>query len=670
MNRRERRRQERMGGQAEITDDKAINTARARVRAAENRLSEGDREAAFAALKEAQTLDPENSRAWYLQAMIDFNEGRLDEASDAIVKAATQEETDPAVHANCAAIMNVCDRPMEAEASARFALELDPDMAEAYCSLGVALEAQGKTADARDNLNAAIARKPGYMEAILSLGNLSFRTGDYMAAVESFADAVRTAPENAMARTNLAIALRHLDELATAEQQCLEAIAFDPGYAEAHNALGNILLQLGDLPGAVRAFQDAMARRAGYAEAMANLAGAKFKSGDFAEAESIYLDVIEDHPHFAEAVHGLGQVLLAQGKIDEAVTRFRRAIEIRPGFGEAWMNLVDADAGNLTDEDISELGKRADDSRLAEADRIAFCLALGMAEDSREDYPAAAAAFRNGNERQQQLAARAETLFDADAFDAEVDAVIAAFDADRLAGLQGLGDPSAQMIFVCGMPRSGTTLVEQSLSVDASVHGVGEVDILSGLLEDYPNDVAALTPDQIRDLADTYLRRLPRRPNDGVWVVDKTPQNVFFLGLAQVLFPSAKVVHCTRDDRDVALSCYMHSFNAAGLQWSSDLQSIRRYTKTVGRMMRHWHDVLSLPILDVDYESLIDTPEKTTKELAAFVGMDWQAAMAAPHDSAGAALTAANWHVRQPLYRSSIGRWKRYAEHLDFAAFE
>lgn len=667
MNRRERRRQERLGGEAAVTDDKAVNTAKARVRAAENRLQEGDRSGALDALREAQTLDPENTRAWYLQAMIDFNAGRLDDAADAIVKAATNEQSDAAVHANCAAIMNVCDRPMEAEASARYALELDPDMAEAYCNLGVALEAQGKIADARENLTIAISKKPGYMEAILSLGNLSFRTGDYMTAVESFADAVRAAPENAMARTNLAIALRHLGELATAEQQCLEAIAIDPGYAEAHNALGNILLQLGDLPGAIKAFEDAMARREGYAEAMANLAGAKFKSGDYAEAESAYIDVIESHPQFAEAVHGLGVVLLAQGKRDDAVARFRRAVEIRPGFGEAWMNIVDADANAISDDDLQELRKRADDSRLADADRTAFAFALGAAEDARKDYAAAAAAYLDGNKRRVQAATRADTLFDADAFDAEVASVIAAFDTERLSALKEYGDAAAQIVFVCGMPRSGSTLVEQALAAHPEIHGVGEADILSGLLDDYPNAVESLTAEEIRGLADSYVRRLSRRPSDNGWVVDKTPQNVFFLGLAQILFPSAKVIHCARDPRDVAISCFMQNFKASGLEWSSDLESIRRYAEAEQRMMQHWRETLSLPILDLTYEAFVDAPEDATRQLADFLDLEWDSAMSEPHLSSGAVLTASNWQVRKPVYRTSIGRWEAYADILNMA---
>ncbi len=669
MNRRERRRQERLGGEAEITSDKAKNTARARVRAAEIKLKEGDDAGARDALREAQTLDPENSRAWYVQAMLDFNAGRLDEAADAIVNAATNEETDPAVHANCAAIMNVCDRPMEAEAAARFALELDPEMPEAFCNLGVALEAQGKVPEARESLVAAIARKPDYFEAMISLGNLSFRSGDYMAAVEMFADAVRSAPHHAMARTNLGIALRYLGELSTAEQQCLEAIALDPNYAEAHNALGNVRLQRGDLPGAVKSFEEAVSRRQNYAEAMSNLAAAHFKSGDYAAAERAFVDVIDVHPTFAEAAHGLGVVLLAQGRTDDALRRFRKAVELRPGYGEAWMNIIDADPASLSEEDVETLREKFDDARLPEEDRMAFCFALGAAEEAQGNFSAAAAAFQSGNARRRDRAAREELLFDADAFDAEVASVKDLFSKQAMEGLRGLGDPEAKLVFVCGMPRSGTTLVAQTLAAHSDVHGVGEVDVLSGLMDSFPASLGELTSDDVRDMADTYIRRLPRQPRDGTLIVDKTPQNVFFLGLAQVLFPASVVVHCRREMRDVALSCYLQAFKAGGLDWASDIESIRRYALAEQGMMDHWRDHMSLPILDVAYEDMVTDHEKMSRDLAKFLGITWQPEMATPHKSSGAVLTASNWQVRKPVYNSSVGRWRKYADYLDFSAF-
>lgn len=664
MNRKERRRLMQQGEAVPTSDQKAFNVSKARVRAAENKATSGDIDGAIALLKEALQLDPQNARAYHVMAMIDFNAGRLDEARDGITQAATYDNDNPELHANCAAIMNVCDRPMEAEAASRHAIELAPDMAEGYCNLGVALEAQGKYTAARDELLAAIQRRPGYLEALISLGNLDYRMGDYVSSAEVFAEAVRAWPANAMARTNLAIVLRHLGELDAAEQQCMEAIAHNQSYAEAHNALGNIKLQLGDLPGAIRAFSDAIARRSGYPEAKVNLAGSYFKAGEYQKSEETYIDLLESHETFAEAAHGLGVVLLAQGKVDEAEKRFRRAVEIRPTFGESWMNIADAKRADLDEADFEIIQSKANDSRTPIEDRIALGFALATVEDARGNYDAAWAAAEAANNRRRDLDKKGDSAFDAKGFAAEIDHVISTISKDVLTGLAGMGDPEANMVFVCGMPRSGTSLVEQMIAAHPSVHGAGEVDIFSGLLDAYPDDMLLFDAEKIRDLADAYIRRLATAPRDGVFVSDKTPFNVFFLGLAQALFPNAKVIHCTRHPKDVALSCYFQNFKSVGMNWSNSISDIAAYMDAEQKMIAHWHDTLSLDVMTVDYQNMVAAPRETGEQLIDFLGLPWDDAVASPETSTGAVLTASNWQVRKPVYKSAVDRWKNYETNL------
>lgn len=664
MNRKERRRLMQQGEAVPPSDEKAFNVSKARVRAAEKKISSGDVDGAIASLKEALQLDPQNARAYHVMAMIDFNAGRLDEARDGIIQASTYDNDDPELHANCAAIMNVCDRPMEAEAAARHAIELAPEMAEGHCNLGVALEAQGKYPAARDALAKAIEHRPGYLEALISLGNLDYRLGEYVASAEAFAEAVKAWPSNAMARTNLAIVLRHLGELDTAEQQCMEAIAHNQAYAEAHNALGNIKLQLGDLPGAIRAFSDAIARRSVYPEAKANLAGSYFKAGEYQKSEDTYIELLESHDTFAEAAHGLGVVLLAQGKVDEAEKRFRRAVELRPTFGEAWMNIADAKRADIDDEDFEIISTKASDTRTPIEDKIALNFARATIQDARGNYEDAWQAAQAANDQRRNLDEKADRAFDAAGFASEIEYVIERLTKDALNDLAGNGDPEANMVFICGMPRSGTSLVEQMISAHPSVHGAGEVDILSGLLDSYPDDILSFDPDRMRDLADAYIRRLATAPRDGLFVSDKTPFNVFFLGLAQTLFPNAKIIHCVRNAKDVALSCYFQNFKSMGLNWSYSIPDIASYMDAERKMIAHWHDVLSLNILTVDYQEMVTAPGEAGVKMIDFLGLDWDDAVASPEKSTGAVLTASNWQVRKPVYKSAVDRWKNYETQL------
>lgn len=664
MNRKERRRLMQQGEAVSPSDQKAFNVSKARVRSAENKAASGDMDGAISSLKEALQLDPQNARAHHVMAMIDFNAGRLDEARDGITQAATYDNDDPELHANCAAIMNVCDRPMEAEAAARHAIELSPDMAEGYCNLGVALESQGKYPAAREELTKAIQLRPGYLEGLISLGNLDYRLGDYVASAEAFAEAVRAWPSNAMARTNLAIVLRHLGELETAEQQCMEAIAHNQAYAEAHNALGNVKLQLGDLPGAIRAFSDAIARRSVYPEAKANLAASYFKAGEYQKSEDTYINLLESHDTFSEAAHGLGVVLLAQGKVDEAEKRFRRAVELRPTFGEAWMNIADAKRAGLDDADLEIIRSKANDTHTPIEDRIALGFAIATVEDARGNYDTAWQAAKAANDRRRNLDNKVDRAFDAAGFTSEIEHVIKTVSKDVLAELAENGDPEANMVFICGMPRSGTSLVEQMIAAHPSVHGAGEVDILSGLLDAYPDDMLSFDADKIRDLADAYVRRLATAPRDGLFVSDKTPFNVFFLGLTQVLFPNAKVIHCIRNPKDVALSCYFQNFKSMGMNWSHSVSDIAAYMDAERKMIAHWHDTLSLDVLTVDYQEMVEAPRDAGVKMIEFLGLPWNEAVASPETSTGAVLTASNWQVRKPVYKSAVDRSKNYDVHL------
>ncbi len=670
MNRKDRRRLERLGETPPPPEvGRAPNLARAKVLGAEKRLETGDREGARKVLDEAAILDPGNARAHFLLAMLDFEAEDMEAAGEHILEAALADESDVLIHTNCATIMNRLGRAAEAEAAARFAIDLDGDVPEAHCALGIALDAQEKTQEARGAFERAAKLRPGYLDALINLGTLLFRQGDMVSAVESYAAAVKAEPGNPMPRTNLAIALRRLGELAAAEEQCLAAIELAPAFAEAHNALGNVRRELGDLPGAIAAFQAALDNRPDYAEAAANLAAARFKAGDLAAAGKAYEALLERHPDFAEASLGLGVVRLAEGNLIDAETRFRATAKARPSFGEAWMNIVGARGKDISDEDIDVIRRKAGDASLAPQDRIAFLFALGEALDAKGDHEGAFAAFADGNARRR---ARLETegrQFAPDEFDGLVSSVISTLDkatVDRLRGISGNG---ARMLFIVGMPRSGTTLLEQMAARHPNVVSAGEADVLAGLVDDYPADAAALAAETAAELAAANLTRLGKSaPADG-WLVDKTPLNAFYLGLIAALFPNARAIHCRRDRRDVAISTYFQNFKADH-PWSWDLDDIRRYGDAQARIMAHWTDIAAMPILDIDYEDVVAAPEAAAKRIVAYLDLPWDDACAHPDGGEGAVLTASNWQVRKPVHTGSVGRWRHYEKHLGMFSAE
>mgnify|MGYP002844001588 CR=1 FL=1 len=652
MNRQERRRQKKFASAA----DKPSAQGRARLTSGVRAFREGRYAEAEDAFQKVLAERPREVQALHLLGLIEYRTGRLEQAADHLVAASMVDGSDPSIHANLAAVLNLCGRGAEAEAASRHVLELRPDNAEAYNNLAVALELQDRIGEAEACGRRAVELDPAHLEAHINLGNLYFRKGDMAGAAELYRRAAEIDPTNPMAPGNLGVVLRRLGDLAGAEDYCRRALALKPDYPEGYNALGNVLMARGDIVGALDAFQGALTHRDGYLEARANLAGALFKSGDLDAAEEAYRDTVERFDRFAGAWSGLGTVLLAKGDTEGAEDAFLRAVEAHQGLGDAWVNL--AAAGALTEEHEAQLATLLETA--PENDQTAQLLfALGAAKDRRGDTAGAFDAFTKGNAMRRRLLDGAGQGFDADRLDKWVDAIIDTVDRDFLARFKGVGDATAAPVLVVGMPRSGTTLVEQIVSSHPQGAGAGELDSLSRLLPDFPEGLDDLDPARVGDLAAAYLKQLLAGRGEAARVIDKTPFNIFLLGLAQMLMPGARVVRCLRDPKDTALSCYFTNF-AQGLTWSTDLGDIARMQAAQDRVMDHWAKVLNLPVHDVRYEDLIADQEGQSRALIEFLGLEWDPACLEFHKSGNAVLTASNWQVRKPLYKSAVGRAAAY----------
>ena len=316
----------------------------------------------------------------------------------------------------------------------------------------------------------------------------------------------------------------------------------------------------------------------------------------------------------------------------------------------------------MTEEHEAQLAELLETA--PENDQTAQVLfALGAAKDRRGDQDSAFDAFAKANAMRRRLLDGAGQGFDADRFDQWVDEIIDTFGTDALAKAMGWGDASEAPVLVVGMPRSGTTLAEQIISSHGQGAGAGELDALSRLLPDYPKSVAGLDAGKAGALAADFLKRLGAGRHEALRIVDKTPFNIFLLGLAQMLMPGARIVHCVRDAKDTALSCFFTNFTQ-GLTWSTDLADIARMQAAQNRVMAHWRDVLDLPIHELRYEDLIADQEGQSRALIDFLGLDWDPACLDFHTSGNAVLTASNWQVRRPLYNNAVGRAEAYAAFL------
>ncbi|MBT3305177.1 MAG: tetratricopeptide repeat protein, partial [Alphaproteobacteria bacterium] len=615
-------------------------------------------DAAKEKLLEATKADSLNAEPFHMLALIAYSEGRMEDAGEMILEATTRNDSDPAMHANCGAIMNLLGRPQEAEAACRHVIDLDPYNAEAYNNLAVSLEVQGRLDEAQDAAIQAIELNPGYVEACTNLGNIMLRAGEPMTAAEAYRAAIKINPVALMARANLAIALREAGELDLAEAECRAAIKINPNFAEGYNSLGNVLKEKENWQAASEAFETAIDLRDGYADAMLNLAGVLFKSGDLQEAEGKYRNILETFENLAEAHAGLGVVLLAVGRLDEAVESFRHAVASKPAHGEAQYNLATAIGGDYNETEVSAIRELLNDKTLPDSDRIRVHFALGEINDHRGNFETAFADFDAGNQMRKQQLENSGKTFNADAFDARVDGIIATYGPDLFVQREDAGDPSDLPVFIVGMPRSGTTLVEQIIASHPQAAGKGELDLIRAHCGE-DGALAGIEDPVLVEKAENYLAELIRGTDGAARITDKMPFNWLHLGQIQLMFPDAHVLYCRRDPLDTGLSCFRQYFTAPH-SWACDLDDIGRYQRALNRLMDHWKNVLSLPILDVQYEDMVDATEDVSRRILDFIGLSWDDACLDFHASGRAVQTASSWQVRKPVYSTAVGRAKGY----------
>jgi hypothetical protein len=327
----------------------------------------------------------------------------------------------------------------------------------------------------------------------------------------------------------------------------------------------------------------------------------------------------------------------------------------------------------LPEADLDAMQQRLADSQLAGRDRANLLFALSLVRDERGEYPEAASCLERANALALDELAHQGRLYDPDANRHFVEGVIAAFTPGLFERLAGSGLETSRPVFIIGLPRSGTTLLEQVLASHPEVHGAGEIAFSRRSLEELPeltghdgdpvDAVPLLDAPTIRELALRHERRL--RDLDGGRarrVISKMPEDYFYLGLIALMFPRAVVIHCRRDLRDVALSCWFTNFTE--VLWANHQEHIASRFEGYRRLMEHWRDVLpsTLELHDVSYEDAVDDLEGVARRLLSAIELDWDPACLEFHRTRRPVKTASQVQVRKPIYRGSVGRWKLYKE--------
>ena len=552
-----------------------------------------------------------------------------------------------------------------------------------------------------------LADDAGNVDARHLLGLVLLTLGRPSEALPHCEEAVRLRPELAPLHDNLGSVLRALARLDEAQTAYLEAIRLDPKLAAAHANLGLVLLQQARFDEARSELTRATALAPDSAVYWGYLADCYERSGEhlaaipcrrrvlmmspsdqarphLALAHTLHelnrLDEAEAHyraaaaldPEFAIAQADLGVFLEERGEFVEAEAAFRAAIRAQPTYAPAHSWLASLLRAKLTDADLEALHARLDDPATSDSSRGHLLFSLGQFHDARGEYTRASAYLRDAH-AQRLASARGDHVFNPEEHESEIEGLIGAFNASFFSKVTSAGLETRRPVFIVGLPRSGTTLLEQVLASHSRVHGGGELQLARRLFFSLPsrldpsasvaNCVAHLTPDTVRRLAKAYELRLRAHGGKEIErVIDKLPENFTYLGLIVALFPNATIIHARRDLRDVALSCWMANFQT--VHWANDPGHVAAKFRAYLRLMDHWRAVLPATIHEVNYEETVSDLEGVARRLLSAMGLEWEPACLEFHRTRRLIRTGSITQARQPIYTGSVGRWKLYEHEL------
>jgi len=517
------------------------------------------------------------------------------------------------------------------------ALNLNPrdvflhhDMARALCSTG-------RNQDAINHFQLALSQDPNFDECRFNLAHTLVDLKDYDAALNHYQQLLKSQPENPdiLFRQGIAQALAGQTGKAVVSYEA--ALQGDPNMIEARLNLGQIYLTT------------------------------KPK-----RSHSWFSSVLNIDPDHAQAHYWLGVQAQTMGRFEQATASFQEAIKIQPEFSNAWYRLSlnrgyspGEQAIKMIEHQFNTITHTQPDS----PELITLGFTLGRFYEQLNSYNSAFGYFYAANRIKSRL-----YRFDKSRHDAQIIDVMNNFDSEFFRQRRDWGNSSRLPVFIVGMPRSGTTLVEQILAAHPSGHGAGEPVFMQELVKSlkilnpaptvsHAGRFRELDQQQIEQMAQQYLEKLQILQPAANRILDKLPGNYLRLGIIFTLFPEARIIHCKRDPMDTCWSCYQQNFEQ-GLAFTNDLNNLGHAYLGYLKLMAHWHELFPDRILDIEYEELLNDPEKESRRLLEHCALNWNPNVLDFAGQEHPVATASLWQVRQPLYKTAIGRWKNYQEYL------
>jgi predicted Zn-dependent protease len=596
--------------------------------------------------------------------------GRTPAALEVLEPLAREQPRAAPVQLELGIALGEAGRPAEAAVALRRALLVKPDSADAWRSLADALDAEGD-ADGADAARAryleAATHDPRLLEpaAALVRNELPLAEARLRAHLNSF-------PTDVAALRMLAEVAGRLGRYRDAQQLLERCLELAPGFDAARHNYALVLNRQSKADLALPQVEQLLAREPrhpGYrnlhAAVLANL-------GDYLGSIRIYEAVLKEFPRQARVWMSLGHSLKTAGRQDDSIAAYRRAIALEPMLGEAYWSLANLKTFRFTDADVASLRTALTRSDLPDDDRLHFEFALGKAFEDAARYPESFAHYAQGNALR-----RAAHPYSAEEHTRSVERSRALCTREFFGARAGSGSAAPDPIFILGLPRSGSTLVEQILASHSQVEGTMELPDIPVLAREIATHgkegpeagflpaLAALTPAQLRELGERYLARTRvLRRSSAPFFVDKMPNNWLYVGLVQLILPNARLIDTRRHPLGCCLSCFKQQF-ARGQSFTYDLGDLGHYYRDYVGLMHHFDAVLPGRVHRVFYEDMVGDTEAEVRRLLEYCGLPFEDGCLRFYENERAVRTASSEQVRQPIFRDALEQWRHYEPWLD-----
>ena len=575
-----------------------------------------------------------------------------------------------------------------------------PDFPPAVEELGNALLAQNKPDQAIDAFQQALKINPENAAVMIKLGKIYSKLGRKDEANEMYQSALALEPtKERVATAAQAFARGQTEE---AEKICRQVLREHPNEVDAMRLLASIANKLEQRDDAIILLERAVELKPKFAGAWADLAETYTESEKFGEALDAVQRVIKLQPNmpfghmirgsilgkkddhegainaFKEALEiepdhigsnmGLGNTLKTIGRYDEAVKSYKKCIEAQPLFSEAYWSLANLKTYSFDDDEIKNMEKHVQSQDLTPASKAFFHIAIANAKEKQMKYGEAWYHFHTGNELR-----RTSEIYDSVTTQVTHDALIETFDEEFVNSTKGSGCQSDAPIFILGLPRSGSTLIEQILASHSQVEGTRELPDISLLGRrltkskppgiKYPDAVKHMTDEEKTEYGESYLETSKRYRTDKPRFIDKMPNNFAHIGFIKTILPNAKIINAKRHPLDSCVSSFKQLFYK-GQSWSYDLFEIGEYFLEYERMMDHWHSLYPGEIYDIQYENIVNNQEDESRALIQYCGLDWEDSCLRFYENKRSVNTASSEQVRQPIYKGAMYAWKNYESEI------